>query len=436
MTSSPVSALAILSLGFAALPWLLPSVWGIGAGVVAHALWFWACEFLTVRSATRAAIRSTTAPTPAATPAPAKARSAAPQKPARAAASTGFIAAPVIAVFSETPSIKTIRVARPEGFEFQPGQFLTVRVRIDGRDHARCYSISSAPDIRGYLEISVRRQGVVSNALHATMRAGGSLAIKGPTGVFTYPAGDDRPLVLLAGGIGITPLMSMLRHAVTTAPTRPVTLLYSARTEDDFAFLDELRMLARRHPQMSVRLATHNSTAPEHHPGHIDEMLVRTAVPHVVDSICLICGPTPMIESMRHLLAVLHVPEAQVRHEVFNAAIAASSTREPESAALAAPTRPHVVEHSESESRAFSMACGKSGRSVRIQEGQTLLDAAEASDVPLLSLCRAGVCGTCRVQVTDGAVHCESDTLDKEDRERGFVLACVSTVDSDCTVQI
>jgi ferredoxin-NADP reductase len=112
----------------------------------------------------------------------------------------------------------------------------------------RCYSISSPPDTKGYLEISVRRQGLVSGTLHATMRAGATLAINRPAGQFVYPGGDDRPIALVAGGIGITPLLSMLRHAVASDPTRPITLLYSARREHDIAFLNELRVLAARHP--------------------------------------------------------------------------------------------------------------------------------------------------------------------------------------------
>ena len=102
------------------------------------------------------------------------------------------------------------------------------------------------------------------------------LSVKGPVGAFRYPAGDDRPLVLLAGGIGITPLISMLRHAVSTDPMRPVTLLYGAHTDQDFAFRDELVRLARRHPQLHVHLAVAGRfTAPRVYPGRIDESLLR-----------------------------------------------------------------------------------------------------------------------------------------------------------------
>ena len=82
------------------------------------------------------------------------------------------------------------------------------------------------------------------------------------------------------------------------------------------------------------------------------------------------------------------------------------------------------------------MACRSSGKSVSIAPGQTILEAAEEGDVPLLSLCRAGVCGTCRVKVTEGDVVCASDGLRAEDQAEGYVLACVTTAQSDCVVQI
>ena len=146
----------------------------------------------------------------------------------------------MLAVLEESPTIRTFRLARPAPFTFDAGQFLTVRVQVDGQAHVRCYSISSAPEATGYLEISVKRQGLVSGMLHATLRPGSSLLVKPPAGRFTYPAGDDRPVALVAGGVGITPLISMLRHGVAADPGRPITLLYSARGRRELVFWDEL----------------------------------------------------------------------------------------------------------------------------------------------------------------------------------------------------
>lgn len=407
-----VSSLAIVSMLLAGLPWLFPSMVGLAFGLGVHAAWFTACEALVPKP-----VRSSS--TVKATPAV--------QSTPKSAAQKSFAPATVLAVVDETPTIRTIRLARPDGFEFEPGQFLTVRVRVDGHEYARCYSLSSAPEARGYLEVSVRRQGLVSNALHASMRPGSTLSIKGPLGQFKYPSDDDRPLVLLAGGIGITPLVSMLRHMVASAPTRPVTLLYAARSEEDFAFRDELAGLARRHPQFRLHLAVSGGVGgPDLYAGHIDEALLRATVPDLSHSICFICGPAPMIESMKTLLASAGVPPGQIRHEVFNAAVAVS--------AEAPPKAPSA--RSSSRAAAYEMTCARVGKRVRIGAGQTLLEAAEAADVPVESLCRAGVCGTCRVHVDAGDVTCDSDTLGPEDQEQGFVLACVTTVRSDCTVDL
>jgi ferredoxin-NADP reductase len=402
----PVSPLTFVSLVHSALPWVLPSLPGLVLGFGIHGVWFAVCEGLARKQTPRV-----------------------PRVPDRspAASRRNFVQVPVLAVVDETADIKTIRIARPEGFEFEAGQFLTVRVRVDGKDYARCYSVSSAPDVREYLEISVKRQGLVSNALHAAVRSGATLAVRSPAGAFRYPSGDDRPILLLAGGIGITPLMSMLRHALATEPHRPVTLIYSVQTEADFAFLDEIESAARRHPQLRVQLAaSRRSSKPWVYPGRIDEALLRAAAPAAAQSIAFICGPTAMIDSMKALLAQLGVPPAHVRHEIFQQAIAAS----------AGHTAAGVGVRSVDRSAARRMVCSRTGKEVAIGRGQTLLEAAEAGGVAIDSLCRSGVCGTCRVQVSAGDVDCESDALSADERSDGFVLACVTTASSNCTVDL
>jgi ferredoxin-NADP reductase len=218
--------------------------------------------------------------------------------------------------------------------------------------------------------------------------------------------------------------MSMLRHAVATEPRRPVTLIYCAHTEGDFAFRDELENAARRHPQLRVQLAaSRGSTRPCVYSGRIDESLLRATVPALTQSIAFICGPAPMIDAARALLVQLGVPAGQVRSEIFQQAIAAAAgiSRDRSAAGSGATRR---------------MVCSRAGKEVAVGRGQTLLDAAEAGGVAVDSLCRAGVCGTCRVLVSAGDVECESDLLSAHERRDGFVLACVTTASSDCTVDL
>ena len=414
-TRGPMSSLAFVSFLLSALPWLLPSVSGVGVGLVVHGLWFLVCERFTL---TPRAGSGLVAPVP---PFGGTTRTATVSRP------RGFVQTPVLAVIDEAPDVRTFRLARPEGFEFTAGQFLTIRVRADGRDLVRCYSLSSSPAARGYLDITVKRQGVVSGMLHSALRPALLVSIKAPAGAFIYPAQDDRPLLLLAGGIGITPLLSMLRHATEQEPARSVALLYCARREEQLAFRDEIAALARRHPQ--VRVIFGATEGPGHtgiYPGRIDEALIRTAMPNVRDAIALICGPEPMIDGMRRVLAAMDVPPGQIRFERFQAAVAAAGAEACERAAGSGGAAHHD---------SYDVRCVRSNRSVRAAHGQTLLEAAEAGGVTIDSLCRAGVCGTCRTRVVQGDVACESTALDEADHASGYVLACVAHISGPCVVE-
>ena len=420
------STMAILpSVLLALSPWALPTMLGVVAGFGAHLAWFMACEWLFPSPA-----RATAAP---ATRAIAADAGGAPQRPRPVAAAPSkrdpFVPLSVLAVIDETPTIRTFRLRRPDGFDFDAGQFVTVRVQVDGKPQVRCYSISSAPEATGYLEISVKRQGVVSGTLHSTVRAGSTISARPPAGKFVYPARDDRPLVLVGGGVGITPLMSMLRHAIAAEPGRPVTLLYSARGQHELAFWDELRWIVSRHPH--VRLGVTLTGPCEGWPGRrgrMDAAFLRDLVGEPAHSVFLICGPQEMITAVRSLATSLGVPAAQVRSEVFQAAAAIGAANSSDAArrgtAAARPTE------------ASEMHLARCDRRVSVARGQTLLEAAESAGVPMESLCRSGVCGTCRARLLGGDVHCTSDALGDHERAEGWVLPCVTWAKSDVTLDV
>ena len=423
------SPFVVPSFLFAATPWLLTTPLALTGSALAHLAWFIVCEFLAPPATTRHDV-----------PAPARgAKTTDARQPAQpdtvnpspttiAANAPGFVTAPVLAVLDETADIKTFRLARPPGLTFAAGQFLAVRVSIGGKPHVRCYSISSPPQALGYLEISVRRQGLVSTTLHATTRSGSMLAIGQPAGQFVYPHGDDRPLALLAGGIGITPLLSMLRHAVLADPTRPVTLLYSARRREDAAFVHELSLIAQRHPQVRVGLTfSGGASPPPWRIGHIDAPMVRQYIPHPVHTIFCICGPTGMMAAMSELLRSEGVPADQIRSERFETAVAATLVN-----TAAAPAPPAAQSPRRNEYQVTFASSGRTGRGGTIH---TLLDIAEMEGVPIASSCRSGVCLTCRTRMTDGDADCRSSVLDPDDRAAGFILPCVTWAITDCVLE-
>ncbi len=394
--SSKGAPLAIVpSFALAVFPWILSSPFWLLLGFSVHIAWFAACErFL---------------PAPAGVPAPLAREAPVKRTP------KGFRPLQVLATFPETDEIRTFRLQRPDDFAFKAGQFVMVRVQIAGAPVVRCYSITSAPSTTGYLEISVRAQGLVSRHLHLTLKPGMTVEVNGPGGAFVYPEGR-RPIVLLAGGIGITPLLSMLRHALACEPSRSVALLLSAKTAAHLPFANELSLFTKRHPQF--RLAITLSAAgedPRFASGRIDRQLIEHAVPHATEAVFLICGPLAMIEEMRRALDGLGVPPNQVHFEKFEAAVS--------SANATATTGAHT-----------SVTLQKSRHTLRVAEGQTILEAADAANVSLPSMCRAGVCGTCRIHLVSGDVEGDFDAIDASEQAEGTILACVARPLTDCVV--
>lgn len=380
------------SIVFAALPWVLSTPPWLAAGLAAHLAWFIACERLLPTPPPPAPL------TPALRPPPPKKK--------------GFQALPVLATFTETPEIRTFRLARPPDLAFRAGQFVMVRVTVGGSAMVRCYSITSAPETSGYLEIAVRSQGVVSRHLHETVQPGTMLEVNGPGGAFVYPEGD-QPIVLLAGGIGITPLLGMLRHGLACEPSRPLALILSAKTVDHVPFLDELRLLERRHPRFRLAITLSAGSAGEpYFSGRIDRRTIERVAGDPRACVYMICGPLPMIDEMRRLLEALAVPAEQVHFEKFEAA-----------ASLAASSSVRV-----------RLTLQKSGRTVTAAEGQTVLEAAESAGIALPSLCRVGVCATCRCRLISGSVEGDFDAIDPSEQASGFILACVARPLTDCVI--
>lgn len=378
---------AVPSFLAAATPWFFPATGAVLAGVAADAAWYFASGRL-LASGDKAAAPRRLPPT---------------------------TTLRVLGVRRETDEIRTFRLARPPGFDFVPGQYLTVVVPIEGRLVSRCYSICSAPDEPRYIEISVRRQGLVSASLHESVRTGGAIAARKPAGKFVYPSDSRRPIVLLGGGVGITPLLAMLRHAPAADPGREVTLLLSVRTGAQIPFQVELEELSRRPGLRVVVTATRGGAVPPVRSGRLDLDFVKREIRDPSACVFCMCGPGEMIEGFKTGLPGLGVPLDQVRVEAFEAA-----KHGPGAHAAGGP---------------FTLELTVSGKSVTVPAGATLLDAAEAAGVDIPFSCRAGVCQTCRTKVVAGDVDCPADCRDDADRREGWVYPCAAWPRSNCALE-
>lgn len=217
--------------------------------------------------------------------------------------------------------------------DFQAGQYITVRLPTpDGSTTMRNYSLSDRPG-QPYLRISVKREespgtiapdGYVSNTLHSKINVGDTLEIGPPCGEFLLQSAPEtsRPLVLLAGGIGITPLMSMLGNALKTMPDRHIVLIHGALNKDVQAFRQTLEELASQHDNLTIHFrysdevgiasqaTAHTST------GFIDTGLIE-ALTQTRDAEFYFCGPKPFMVNIYHELAKWGVPDSQVHFEFF-----------------------------------------------------------------------------------------------------------------------
>jgi ferredoxin-NADP reductase len=223
----------------------------------------------------------------------------------------------------ETPRVKTIRLRVPGWPGHLPGQHVDVRLTAeDGYQAQRSYSIASAPEEDG-IALTVERlpDGEVSMFLTDELRAGDPLELRGPLGgYFTWTVRHGGPLALVAGGSGVVPLMTMIRHRAAQSSRIPTHLLCSWRSEEDVIYRDELDRLASRKDGLEVN-HTLTRGAPPGWPGRtrrIDrEMLLELLPGPDARPLAYVCGPTPMVESVATLLvAIGHSPEL-IRTERF-----------------------------------------------------------------------------------------------------------------------
>jgi ferredoxin-NADP reductase len=230
----------------------------------------------------------------------------------------------VVKVRLETQSVKTFTLSLPNWVTHRAGQHYDVRLTApDGYQAQRSYSIASSPEQKGEIELTVERleEGEVSTYLHDVLIVGDQVELRGPIGgYFVWEANMGGPLLLVAGGSGIVPLMAMIRHWRATGSGVPIRLLYSSRTYDDIFYRQELDQLHNEHAGVEV---FHTLTR-EQPPGwdgygrRIDmRILEEVARPLGKDLKAYICGPTALVEGVANGLVALGISPDQVRTERF-----------------------------------------------------------------------------------------------------------------------
>jgi ferredoxin-NADP reductase len=232
-----------------------------------------------------------------------------------------WLEATVAETIPETAQTVTLRLDVPAWRGHRAGQHVDVRLTAeDGYSAQRSYSIASPPGI-DRLDLTVERidEGEVSPWLTTVADAGDRFELRGPIGGwFVWDGDDTAPVLLVAGGSGVVPLMAMLRHHAASGSTAAMHLVYSARTLGDLIYRRELEELAGPHRAVSVTLTRESSPDWMGRRGRVDaDMLAELGWPPSVGPHCYVCGPTPFVEAVANALVALGHDPARVRTERF-----------------------------------------------------------------------------------------------------------------------
>ena len=218
-----------------------------------------------------------------------------------------------------SPTVKSFTLALDgQPFTFLPGQWIDCFAEIDGRTEVAGYSITSSPSENGWFSIAVKLvdDSAVTDYLHYSAAVGDTLVVEGGQGDFHYTGDDSHPLALIAGGIGITPIASIIRYIDKSALQVPATLVYSASAPSELLFREEFEAMAARNSQFRAHFSV---TRPHREPwsGRTGRIATATLQDVGIDANtpCYICGPPEMIRAMLSALKEIGVPEERLQFE-------------------------------------------------------------------------------------------------------------------------
>jgi ferredoxin-NADP reductase/MOSC domain-containing protein YiiM/ferredoxin len=349
----------------------------------------------------------------------------------------GFQGLTVTKVVHESTTVSSYYLSAANGSQLpaaQAGQYLTVRIAGAGTPAPiRSYSLSSAADAGTY-RISVKQEphGVASTYLNRTVRPGATLDVAAPRGDFVLDDGGAGPILLVSAGIGVTPVLSMLYQLAESRSEREIWWLYGARGPDEHPFAAETHALLDSLPHAREHLFYSAATPRERHQAHAaggrltKQALTRLRVP--AGASAYLCGPASFMADMRDALTALGLAEAAIHTELFGAlaAINPGLTGQTRTAPHQPPGPPGTGPLVSFARSGISAAFGDSWRSV--------LDLADACDVPTRWSCRTGVCHTCVTPLLSGNITYSPDPL--EPPADGDVLICCAQPASDIALDM
>jgi ferredoxin-NADP reductase len=346
-------------------------------------------------------------------------------------------------IVNETPFVRTFRLHSPGSgvlpFTFTPGQFLNVAFDIGGARMNRSYSISSSPNERAYVDLTVKREerGAVSRHLNDLIKVGDEIEAGGPVGKFTFTGTEAESVVLMGAGVGITPMMSVARYLSERSWPGDIFFVYGCRAPADLIFKDDIAALGLRNPKLHVAITMSQPTPDWKGPrGRITKEFLIQAVPDLASRRVQLCGPPTMMDAIKVLLTEIGVSPENLKTEAFGAVKPAPAAPGTSAKPTVAATGPLVT--FSKNNKAAKIGVDRSGEQAALATGpsQTILELSEELGIGIEFSCRIGTCGVCKVKMTAGDVDMAiDDALDDDDKKNGLILACQAKPKTEVTVE-
>jgi uncharacterized protein len=346
----------------------------------------------------------------------------------------------VTKIVEESPGVLSVYFSSIDGTElpgFRPGQHLIVECPLTGSAMtSRCYSLSMGPKQKPW-RITVRRSEQATDAesvsrwIHRELRVGDRLRVRGPRGSFTLDKSiDTKPVVLIAAGVGITPMASMLYDELSFPRSRPKWLFYQVRTWETAPLLQELVATVERSQVCNAYITASQGVAPEQGPlkrvrfvtGKLEPSSIVKTI-GTTDACIFLCGPDVWMQQMRQKFVESGVPDEQVHDEAFGASETSNHDSNSASTDLA-DNEPkfNVTFEATGKRAAFSSKCAN------------LLSLAKQHSIQIPASCRTGQCGTCAVKLLRGTVkYVRPPSAEVTENE---ILPCICIPTSDISVQV
>ena len=349
----------------------------------------------------------------------------------------GFRKFKLVSKIKETKDITSFYLAPHDGNAlptYLPGQYLTFQLNILGQAKPiiRCYSLSDSPYHPDRYRVSIKRvlaprdtsfpPGLGSNYFHDSLNENDIVDVKAPSGHFYLDMTKNTPVVLLAGGVGITPMLSMLNAITEAESKREVWFFLGVRDKTEHVMQEHLEIVAREHEQVNLRIFYSKPAETDifnkdyHLKGRVNVENFKSILPSNNFDFYM-CAPPPMVKDLRNDLAEWGVPKKNIHFEAFGPATVKVCKKESDKESISN----------------ISIEFKKSGKTLLWNsKSGSLLDFAEENQIPIDSGCRAGNCGTCLTAVTDGDVELMGEP--GSDPEAGSCLTCISVPKGNLTL--